>query len=182
MTLIRIFKHRSIFFIMMFVLLFINAIVVAETSHTQQPVHIKADKMLASPKKKFIVFQGNVKVTQDNIQLSADTLNVYMISQGDTVAMTKESVQKIDASGHVRIHWNDYRIEAETALYLPPKNVLVLSGNLARLYQGTNIISGSLIVLNLETDQVEISSKKGEQVEAIYEFSDQDMKKFKSKK
>jgi lipopolysaccharide export system protein LptA len=159
--------------------LFIITDVIADT---QKPVHIQADKMVASPTKKFIVFQGNVKVTQDNIQLSAETLRVYMISSENTVTMTKESVQKIDASGNVRILWNDYRIEAETAEYLPPKNKLMVSGNMARLYQGTNTIAGSSIVLNLETDQVEISSKKGEQVEAIYEFSDQDMKEFKPKK
>jgi lipopolysaccharide transport protein LptA len=156
-------------------------VIVAETSNMKQPIHIQADKMLASPKKKFIKFQGNVKVTQDNIQLTADTLKVFIISSGNPVAMTKESVQKIDANGHVRIHWNDYRIEAETALYLPPNNTLVISGNMAHVYQGTNSIAGSRIVLNLETDQIEISSKTGEQVEAIYEFSDQDMNHMKQK-
>jgi lipopolysaccharide transport protein LptA len=151
----------------------------AETHDTQQPVHIQADKMLASPKNQFIIFQGNVKVTQENIQLNADTLDVYLISSVNTVNITKESVQKINAKGHVRIHWKEYRIEADSAIYFPPKNQLVISGNMARLYQGKNNIAGSTIILDLTTDQIEISSKKGEQVEANYEFSDQDYKQLK---
>jgi len=154
----------------------------AETHDTKQPVHIQADKMLASPKKQFIVFQGNVKVTQENIQLTADTLDVYLVSSENTVNITKESVQKINAKGHVRIYWKEYKIEADSAIYLPPKNKLMISGNMARLYQGKNTIAGSSIILDLATDQVEISSNKGEQVEANYEFSDQDMKKLKSQK
>jgi len=172
-------KFRYIFFILMFWLFATNIILSAET-HNNQPVHIQADKMVASPKNQFIVFQGNVRVTQENIQLSADTLDVYMVSSGKSVPISKESVHKINASGHVRIHWNEYRIEAEKAIYLPPENKLVVSGNMARLYQGKNNIAGSTIILDLATDEIEISSKKGEQVEAIYEFSNKDMKNLRT--
>jgi lipopolysaccharide transport protein LptA len=138
--------------------------------------------MIASPHQKKIIFQGHVKVTQENIQLTADTLDVYLISTNQSVAITKESVQKVNARGHVRVHWKAYRIEADTAIYLPQKKKLIVNGNMARLYQGKNSIAGSQIVVNLITDQVEISSNKGEQVEAFYEFSEQEMKKIKQQK
>jgi lipopolysaccharide transport protein LptA len=163
-------------FIVIICICAINEVSTAKMQDKQPPVHIQADKMVASPKNQFIVFKGNVRVTQEKIQLTADTLNVYMVSSEKTVSLTKESVQKIDASGHVKIHFNEYRIEADTAIYLPPKNKLVVSGNKARLYQRNNKIAGSTIILNLETEEIEISSKKGEQVEAIYEFSNKDMK------
>jgi lipopolysaccharide transport protein LptA len=151
----------------------------AEMHNAQHPVHIQADKMIAMPQKQYVVFKGNVRVNQDNVQLISDELNVYMNSSGKTVSITKESVKKINAIGHVRIKWNEYRIEADTAVYLPSSNKMVVSGNMAHLYQGNNNIAGSRIILNLTTEQIEISSKKGEQVEAIYEFSDQEIDKLK---
>jgi len=154
----------------------------AETHHVNHPVHIQSDKMIAMPQKQFVVFKGNVRVDQENIQLTADELKVYMNASEKTVSITRESVKKINAIGHVRIRWNDYRIEADTAVYLPSDNKLIVSGNMAQLYQGKNNIAGSSITVNLITEQIEISSKKGAQVEAIYEFSDQEIKKINRQK
>jgi len=166
----------------LFSLFFMNGLVSAETNNINHPVHIHADKMVASPQKRYMKFQGHVRVTQEGIQLNADELNVYLISSENSVAITKESIKKINAVGNVHIHWNAYKIDADTAIYLPLENKMLVSGNMARIYQGKNMIAGSRIILNLSTDQIEISSKKGEQVEAFYEFSDQDMKNFQMQK
>jgi len=182
MSLVKIIEQYLLRLTIMFSLFAVYGLAFAETHNSQHPVHIQADKMMASPHKQFIVFKGNVMVKQENIQLTADELNVYMFSSDKSVSITRESVKKINAIGNVRIQWKEYRIEADTAIYLPPENKLMVSGNMARLYQGKNTIAGSSIILNLLTDQIEISSKKGEQVEAIYEFSDQDMKNFHRQK
>jgi len=145
-------------------------------SKSNHPIYIQADKMQAHPKKQYIEFQGNVKVRQDDIELSSDTLQVVMKSSKTAVSMTEESVKQITAKGHVIIHWKEYRVESGVAVYDPPGNKLVLTGEKTRLVQGKNIIAGSQITVNLETEQIQIDSKKGEQVQAVYEFSNPDVK------
>jgi len=157
--------------------LFIGCIIMAVHAETQHPIHIQADKMVAHPQKQYVVFEGHVKVAQDNILLTSNALNVYYDPTSQSASMTKESVHKILATGNVIIKWKDYRIEAETAHYKPSEDILIISGDKVRLKQGKNIIAGSMITLNLVTEEVEISSNSGEQVEAIYELSNQDMQK-----
>ncbi len=147
------------------------------THASTHPIHIQADKMIAQPQKQYVAFKGNVQVRQDTMKLEADRLNVHMIPSKQPSSMTRESVQKINASGHVKITWKNHRVEAESAIYFAPENKLIVSGDKARLYQGQNTIAGSTITLYMDTDQIEIESKTGEQVEAVYEFSEQDLKK-----
>jgi len=147
-----------------------------------QPIHIQADKMIAQPQKQYVEFQGNVRVQQDNMHLLADHLFVHMASSKKISSMNRDSVQKINATGHVKISWTDYQVEADSAVYIANENKLVISGDNARLYQGKNTISGSTITLHMNTEQIEIESKKGEQVEAVYEFSEDDIKSFNNQR
>ncbi|KPA19497.1 OstA-like protein [Candidatus Magnetomorum sp. HK-1] len=150
--------------------------------NVQHPIHIQADKMIAQPLKQYVMFQGNVKVRQDSMALKADRILVYMVQSKKNASFSRESIKKIDAIGNVYITWDDYRVESDSATYIAPENKLILSGNKAQLYQGKNTITGSIITLYMDTNQIEIESKKGEQVEAVYEFSEQDVKKFRDRK
>jgi len=143
------------------------------------PINIQADKMVVKPQKQYVEFQGNVRVKQDEMLLIADTLLVHMNSSKKGSSITRESVEKINANGNVNITWNNYRVEADTAVYVAPENKLVISGDKATLYQGKNTIAGAIITLYMNTDQIEIESKKGEQIEAIYEFTDNEIQSLK---
>ena len=169
-------------FIFLFHIFFIANVFAENQKTVQHPIHIQADKMVANPIENNIFFQGNVKVKQDSMTLTASNVSVYINKSNKKNSFSRESIKKIDAKGNVKIKWDDYRVESEDATYIAKENKLILSGNKAYLYQGENRITGSKITLHMDNNQIEIESKKGEQVEAFYEYSEQDVKRFRDQK
>ena len=134
-------------------------------------IRIKAEKLVADLNEYKAEFSGNVKVTQGDTNLSADTLSIYrhqnVKNQDDTLINT-QSIKKIIAQGNVKINIGETAASAERAEYLTETDELLLSGNNATVTRGKHSISGTKLRLYRSEGRIVVDGRAGKQVKAIF--------------
>lgn len=142
----------------------------AGTSKTSPPVHIQAAELQADYDAGWAEFRGRVRATRDNMVITSDTLRIYFDRKPRSAASTSDvqgSITKIVARGNVKITFEDAVATTEVATYDTRTQMLVLSGERARLVQGDNSITGSTIVLHRQDGQVQVEGNDRSRVRAL---------------
>ncbi len=122
------------------------------------PITIKSNELSADNKGKIAVFSGKVVARQGDLTIFADTLTV---NYGEK----KGEVEKIEASGNVRIIQENRTGSAFHAVYDSRVGRIVLTGN-PRVSQGGDVISGKSITYFIDEDRSIVSGGEGGRVEA----------------
>jgi len=134
-------------------------------------IRIKSEKLVADLNEYKAEFSGNVKVTQGDTNLSADTLSIYrhqnVKNQDDTLINT-QSIKKIIAQGNVRINFGETAASAERAEYLTETDELLLSGKNATVTRGKHSISGTKLRFYRSEGRIMVDGNAGKQVKAIF--------------
>jgi lipopolysaccharide export system protein LptA len=120
----------------------------SKNDQKNKQIHIVADKLKANNEAKYAEFIGNVKVTQDDTTITSDRLKIYSkrgLVGNQKRGSSEESIEKIVASGNVKIQFDNRTAMAENAVYTVKNRVLVLSGGNARIVSGKNTLTGSKI-------------------------------------
>jgi len=113
------------------------------------PITIKSNELTADNKGKTAVFTGKVVAKQGDITIFADKITVnYADKKGD--------VEKIEASGNVRIVQQNKTGTAAQAVYDSSDGRITLTGN-PRVMQGGNSISGKTITYYVDDDKSVVS-------------------------
>lgn len=148
-------------FLLVITILF-SSNIVAENNNLSQEIQIKAKRQSADLKNKIASYLDNVLITQGNLTISADlvqviskTENKIYIAKGDPARFE----QKL-ADGSPII------LEAEKIRYEPEKNLITIEGN-AKLSQEGSEVSGTKITYNTLTEQLEAESKPDQAVTTI---------------
>lgn len=119
-----------------------------KTSHKDRsglPITIKSNELSADNKGKTAVFTGKVVAKQGDITIFADRITVnYADKKGD--------VEKIEASGNVRIVQQNKTGTAGQAVYDSRDGRITLTGN-PKVMQGTDSISGKVITYYVDDDR-----------------------------
>lgn len=109
------------------------------------PITIKSNELTADNKGKTAIFVGKVVAKQGDITIYADKVIVnYADKKGD--------VEKIEASGNVRIVQQNKIGTAATAVYDSRDGRITLTGN-PKVMQGTDSISGKVITYYVDDDR-----------------------------
>jgi len=109
------------------------------------PITIKSNELSADNKGKTAVFSGKVVARQGDITIYADKITInYAEKKGD--------VEKIEASGNVRIVQQNKIGTAALAVYDSRDGRITLTGN-PRVMQGTDSISGKVITYYVDDDR-----------------------------
>lgn len=113
------------------------------------PITIKSNELTADNKGKTAVFTGKVVAKQGDISIYADKITVnYADKKGD--------VEKIEASGNVRIVQQNKIGTAAQAVYDSRDGRITLTGN-PRVMQGGDSISGKTITYYVDDDKSVVS-------------------------
>lgn len=113
------------------------------------PITIKSNELTADNKGKTAVFTGKVVAKQGDISIYADKITVnYADKKGD--------VEKIEASGNVRIVQQNKTGTAAQAVYDSRDGRITLTGN-PRVTQGGDSISGKTITYYVDDDKSVVS-------------------------
>ena len=142
------------------------------TKTPQQPIHIEADKMVSRQQENAVVFTGNVRATQNNLILNADTMTVYH-DKGNTPetknSSGREKIKKIFAKGNVKLSNNGWVATGDQVEFFSQTRKVLLEGN-TKVWQGNNIITGDRIVLDLDADTtvIEPDAENGGRVKAFF--------------
>jgi lipopolysaccharide export system protein LptA len=123
-----------------------------------EPLDIQADMMEGYQNEKLIIFKGNVRAKQKDIELYADKVKVFLIENKNTSQQQdlREAVERIEAEGHVIITQGERKASGKRAIfYQVPQRRLVLIGN-ARIEEKENLILGEEATFFLKENKIVI--------------------------
>ncbi len=107
-------------------------------------VDIEADRLDVSTRNGTAIFRGNVKATRADI-----------VVRGDTLALAYDEntrkVTTLTADGKVFIQWKGREATCEKVVYLLPRELMVLTGNVV-ISRGQERLSGQKVTLDLKND------------------------------
>ena len=133
-------------------------------------IHITSDLLTTDDEAGYAEFSGNVRAVQDTTIIHSDRLKIYYKQGGDgspSVAGDPGAVEKIVATGNVKINFGDKTAVSETAEYMTDSQIVVLSGDNTKVTTADESISGAKITLYRADGRVKVESGEGRRVEAI---------------
>ena len=127
---------------------------------SDKPISIAADSTTADIRSETATYAGNVRVTQGNLNLRSDTL---------AIKASKGTIMRIEAKGNVVLASPQGQATGATALYDISQRVVRMTGKVV-LAQGSNILRGTSLVINLATGRAELSGQGGSsgRVEGVF--------------
>ncbi len=131
-------------------------------------IHISSESMEAMDQSGKVVFTGNVVATQDDLTIHSDRLDVHYVKAGENVKGEEggRSVEKMVATGHVRITKGARTATGEKAVYDRRAETVTISGA-AQVWEGRNRVSGDVIILYMNEDRSVVQSGSKGKVEAV---------------
>ncbi len=132
-----------------------------------QAIRITSDKLEAMDQEGKVVFTGNVVAKRGELTIYADRIEVYY-SQTDKKDgnKAKRKLKKIIATGHLKIVQGRRRATAKKAIYLKPKEKIVLLKD-AIVWDGPNSVKGDKITLFVNENRSVVESGGKKRVEAV---------------
>jgi len=149
----------------------------AEKDNNQvgEQIQIVADKLIANDAEKYAEFIGDVHASQGNFTITSELLRIYYKENIDNLQNktgSQEFIQRIVASGHVKISSDKYTAETERAEYDLDNAVLVLKGENSTIKSGKNLITGSKITIHRQDGQIVVERGVEKRVKARFYSKD----------
>lgn len=119
---------------------------------TSAPVEIGADALSVDQGTGAATFTGNVVIGQGQMRLAADKVAVTYV-QGD-----QRKIKSLHATGKVALVSGQDAAEAQDAVYDVESGNVKLSGDVI-ITQGTNVMSGETMNLNLKSGTAQVSGR-----------------------
>ena len=144
------------------------------TDKKQPPADLKisSDKMVANKDQSMVQFMGKVKAVRADSVLLADSLKVFFHTS-ETKKEGQSNVKRILATGNVAYTAGKRKAFSDQADYDTADEILVLTGEQARLLTGKSWITGKKITLFKAQDRVVVESSGETRVEAFFDAQDQ---------
>jgi lipopolysaccharide export system protein LptA len=121
------------------------------------PIHITADQLVSDTAHRTAEFIGNVKVVQGQTTITADRLKLAYKGGGKSPTQTNaDSIDTIEAQGHVRMEMDNRVAVGEKAVYTTTDRKLVLSGPGAQISSGPDVVEGTTITFFRDSGRVEM--------------------------
>jgi lipopolysaccharide export system protein LptA len=136
------------------------ATIAAENVSPEGPIDITAERLDADEQNGTAVFSGQVIAKRGDMTVYAETLTLYRVG-------TTKQLERIEASGGVRIVQQDRVGTAQRARYELAEEKLILSGD-AHVQQGQNQVSGDEIILFVEENRSLVKSGEDGRVRAVF--------------
>ena len=137
----------------------------------KEKIRITADTLTTESETKFAEFSGNVKAVQGETVIIADRLRIYY-KQGaknkSTPRAEGASIEKLVATGNVKITFDNKVAVTREAVYLTEKRVLILSGANSKVTNGKDSISGEKITYYRADERIKVESGPKQRVEAVF--------------
>lgn len=139
----------------------------ATATQDKEPIRITADKLVTDDKAHSAEFSGNVTAIQGDTTVTAQRLILYYGSPAPGQAEAGlNSIERMEASGHVHIRFDNRLAVSEQAVYTTSDRKLVLTGPGSQVTSGQNVVTGSKITFNRNDGSVVIEGDRKNQVEA----------------
>lgn len=142
-----------------------------QSKEADTPIHIISDRLFIDNNQNAAEFKGNVQATQNDTVIYSDILQIIYTkeaSQSGELPDNEQSIQKIIATGNVKIHFDDRLAEADKAVYSAETRILELTGKLCKVTTDKNVITGEKIIFHRDDGRIFVESgKERKRVEAL---------------
>lgn len=138
-----------------FVLILGWALLTGQTPKPDQaaPVRINADRMELDNISKHVVFEGNVEATRDDVVINSDKMEVYNNQK-------EKKIEKILASGRVRIKQGKRLAKGEEAVYYTQEAKIILTGHPEVIEEDNHVAGDEITILIQENRSIVKGSVK----------------------
>ena len=136
-----------------------------------EEIRIIADKLFAEVDAGVIEFVGNVKATQAETVVTADRLKIIYnpdATKDQANSLKSVSIEKIIASGHVKINYDNIIAETDEAEYTMKTKVLVLKGAQSKMTQEGHSITGTKFTLHRADGKITVESSEKKRVRPCF--------------
>jgi len=137
----------------------------------ENKLRITADRLVGSYNRNYAEFTGNVEAVYGNFIIKSDSLKIYNKrdpGKKEKSKAGKESIDKIIATGNVKI-WADGKVATtQQAIYTTDTMVFVLTGENSTVTSNKNYVSGSKITINRSKNTVKVESSVKNRVKALF--------------
>jgi len=144
----------------------------ADKKQPPEDLKITSDKMVASKDQSMVEFMGKVKAVRAGSVLLADSVKVFFHASPPQ-KKGQSNVRRILATGNVEYTEGERKASSDQADYDTAGEILVLTGEHARLLTGKSWITGKKITLFKAQNRVIVESAGESRVEAFFDAQDQ---------
>lgn len=116
------------------------------------PIQIEADQLEVRDPEKVAVYSGNVSVRQGETVLQAPTLSIFYTGEATVAGVPGSQVSRIEAGPGVTVRSGDRTARGDRAVLDMARDLVTMSGNVV-LTEGTNVVRGERLFVNLATKQ-----------------------------
>ena len=127
----------------------------AENSEIQKITRITSDRMEMNWSKNVAVFIGNALLVDEDGKVEADRMEVFLVASEKDENENKEDIEKVIATGNVRITAPERNTKSGRAVFYKRKDILVLDDNPEVWQKGTSF-TGGRITFDLKKDTMVI--------------------------
>ncbi|MBT8357366.1 MAG: hypothetical protein KJO61_06310 [Deltaproteobacteria bacterium] len=142
-----------------------------KTKKEEKKIRITADRLVGSYERNYAEFTGSVEAVYDNFIIKSDSLKIYYKREPgkkEKPIAGGESIDKIIASGNVKIWADGKEATTQQAVYITETMILVLTGKNSTLSSDKNYVSGSKITINRSKNTVKVESSPEKRVKALF--------------
>jgi len=147
-----------------------------------QPVKIESDALEVRDKSHQATFMGSVKLTQGDTILQCKTLIIFYEDNAAPASSKKgapataqkgiggagsQQIKRAEAKGDVLVTQKDQTAKGDNGVFDIKSNTVTLIGNVV-VTQGTNVLRGERMVVNLDTGVARVESDKTKRVEGLF--------------
>lgn len=133
-------------------------------------IQIKSDAMESKDQEGVVIFTGSVVARQDDLTIDADRLEVFYQKQAHTSnaqdETAKRAIDKVVATGHVRITKGTRVATGEKAVYEKAAEKITISGS-AQVWEGQSRVKGETIIFYVNEERSVVQSSGHTKVEAV---------------
>ena len=128
--------------------------------NSNAPVDVTADRIEVQDRADRAIFAGNVHATQGDLTLDTERLTVAYSSKAAATPAANSGtggvqIHRLDAAGGVVVHSPSETAKGDFGIYDLDRKLITVIGNV-RLTQGSNIVNGQRLVINLDTGRAVI--------------------------
>ena len=147
-----------------------------------QPVKIESNTLEVRDKSQQATFMGSVKLTQGETILQCQTLVIFYEDNAAPTGPKKgapataqksgggpggQQIKRAEAKGDVRVTQKDQTARGDSGVFDVKSNSVTLIGNVV-LTQGTNVVRGDRMFVDLNTGISRVESDKAKRVESLF--------------
>jgi len=132
----------------------------------KDPIQIESDKLEVHEADNVAIFSGNVTVVQGPTLLKAGKMTVYYIKDGKegggSAATGSANIDRLEVDDKVYVKSNTQVATGDRGTFDMKSEVLVLSGKEVVLSEGTNVLVGCKLTVQMKSGEAQVDGcKKG---------------------